>query len=171
MSLKTTKKGNMVMLLTFTGMQLGMYEVTKASKTKLAIEGKKGELIFDRATGVQTNVVEGKERYANKIVSEADAAKLPDPVKKPKKTKKVAKPVEVEEEFIDEDEFDEVVEEAEATIDYTTMTVDELKAAAKENGIKISGKKKADLVAELQALATEDTDDEDEFDDDEFEEI
>lgn len=70
-TLKNAKVGDKVTMLTFTGMNLGQFEITKASKTKLAIMTKKGtQAEFSRETGAQTNA--NNPKYANKIVDPID---------------------------------------------------------------------------------------------------
>lgn len=65
------KKGDKVILKGFTGIKLGVFEVTSATKKTVSITKKNGdELIFDRKTGRQTNVEEGKERFANSIIAD-----------------------------------------------------------------------------------------------------
>ena len=130
-TLKTAKVGDKVTMLTFTGMNLGQFEITKAGKTKIAIVKKDGtQAEFSRETGIQTNA--SNEKYANKVVDPIPEPEKKAPAKKAEKTtekaeekkpeKKAAKPekkvekVEIEddsEEFEDDDldddfeEFDE----------------------------------------------------------------
>ena len=83
-TLKTAKVGDKVTMLTFTGMNLGQFEVAKAGKTKIAIIKKDGtQAEFSRETGIQTNAANPK--FANKIV---DA--IAEPAKPEKKA--AAKP-------------------------------------------------------------------------------
>lgn len=87
-TLKTAKVGDKVTMLTFTGMNLGQFEVAKAGKTKIAIIKKDGtQAEFSRETGIQTNAANPK--FANKIV---DA--IAEPVKPEKKATKPAKKAE-----------------------------------------------------------------------------
>ena len=75
-TLKTAKVGDKVTMLTFTGMNLGQFEITKAGKTKIAIMKKDGtQAEFSRETGLQTNATNAK--YANKVVDP-----IPEPEKK-----------------------------------------------------------------------------------------
>lgn len=84
-TLKTAKVGDKVTMLTFTGMNLGQFEVTKANKTKIAILKKDGtEAVFSRETGIQTNSENPK--YANKVVDP-----IPEPEKKAPAKKAVKK--------------------------------------------------------------------------------
>ena len=123
-TLKNAKVGDKVSMLTFTGMNLGQFEITKAGKTKIAIMKKDGtQAEFSRETGVQTNA--NNPKYANKVVdpipetAKADkkapakksAAKKEEakgeakPTKKaPAKTTKKTEKVEIPE---DADDFDE----------------------------------------------------------------
>lgn len=176
------KKGNMVALLGFTGMNLGEYKVTAADKTEISIETKKGTLTFSRKTGVQTNVEKGKERFANKICLPEDApekidrnaAKKAEPKKEDKKAKKDEKPAkkavkkpepEPEDEDDDDDEDDD-------RPDFSEMTVAELIEYAEENDIDLSelskkDLKKADKIIPVIEAALDDDDD----DDDDYEEV
>lgn len=145
------KKGDTVILCGFTGIKLGVFEVTAATKKTLTITKKNGdEMIFDRKTGKQINVEEGKEKYANRIIEDDGSYVAPTRSgAKKKATKKPAKkqPEPVEE---DEDEADEDEEEEEP-----------VKKPAKKAAAKAPAKK--------APVVEEDEDDED--DDDEFEEI
>lgn len=112
MSLANVTKGEAVVLLGFTGIRLADVKIKAATKTELTVEKADGTLmIFDRKTGVQKNVVEGKEKYANKIVHPDDAPapkekKAKAPAKKAP-AKKAAPVVEEEDEEDDEEEEDE----------------------------------------------------------------
>lgn len=137
------KKGDTVILCGFTGMKMGVFEVTAATKKTLTITKANGdELIFDRKTGKQINVAEGKEKYANRIIEDDGSYVAPTRTgsKNKKSTKKVPKKSEPAVEDEDEDEEEEVKPAK--------------KAAAKKPA------KKAPVVEE-----------DDEDDDDEFEEI
>ena len=124
MSLKNVKKGDNVILCGFTGIKLGVFEVQKATEKSITLEKKDGTLMtFSRKTGKQTNVEEGKEKYANKIIEDDGSYVAPQRKKakksddeKPKKkktskktTKKVEEPKPTEDDFEDEDfeDFDE----------------------------------------------------------------
>ena len=147
------KKGDTVILCGFTGIKLGVFEVTAATKKTLTITKKNGdEMIFDRKTGKQINVEEGKEKYANRIIEDDGSYVAPTrsgakkkAAKKP--AKKQPEPVEEDE---DEDEADDEEEEEPKPVKKPAK-----KAAAKK------ATKKAPVVEE----------DEDDEDDDEFEEI
>lgn len=146
------KKGDTVILCGFTGIKLGVFEVTAATKKTLTLTKANGyELIFDRKTGKQINVEEGKEKYANRIIEDDGSYVAPTRSgAKKKATKKPAKkqpdPVEDDE---DEDEADDEEEEEPKPV----------KKPAKKAAKKAT--KKAPVVEE----------DEDDEDDDEFEEI
>lgn len=115
MSLKDVKKGDSVILKGFTGIKLGVFEVVKASEKTLTVEKKDGTLMtFSRKSGKQTNVEEGKEKYANSIM-EDDGSYVPpqrkkkaendeEPKAKKKAAKKAKKKEEPEEELEDDDE-------------------------------------------------------------------
>lgn len=145
------KKGDSVILKGFTGIKLGVFEVSAATKKTLTITKRNGdEMIFDRKTGKQVNVEEGKEKYANSIMEDDGSYVAPSTKgaakKAPKKTPaKKSAPVE------DDDEDDEEEEEEPKTV----------KKPTKKTG-KASAKK---------APVVEEDDDEDDEDDDDFEEI
>lgn len=103
-TLKTAKVGDKVTMLTFTGMNLGQFEIAKAGKTKLAIIKKDGtQAEFSRETGIQTNA--NNPKYANKIVDPIDDTATKAPAKPAKKaeTKKTAK-AETKVEEVEEEE-------------------------------------------------------------------
>ena len=143
------KKGDSVILKGFTGIKLGVFEVSGATKKTLTITKRNGEeMIFDRKSGKQINVEEGKERYANSIMEDDGSYVAPSTKGAAKKTaakkpSKKAAPVE-------EDEEDEEEEEAPAK-----------KTPAKKSGKKAPAKK---------PVVEEDDEDEDE-DDEDYEEI
>lgn len=148
-----SKKGDSVILKGFTGIKLGVFEVTSATKKTVTITKRNGdELIFDRKTGKQTNVEEGKEKYANSIMEDDGSYVAPSTkgAAKKKAAKKPAKPAPVEDDEDDEDEADEDEEEEPKPVKKPAK-----KAPAKKPA------KKAPVVEE----------DEDDEDDDEFEEI
>lgn len=93
-TLKNAKVGDKVTMLTFTGMNLGQFEITKAGKTKIAIQKKDGtQAEFSRETGLQTNA--NNPKYANKIVDPIDEAapkaEKKAPAKKAEKSEAPAK--------------------------------------------------------------------------------
>ena len=112
------KKGSKVILKGFTGIKLGVFEVTSVTKKTATITKKNGdELIFDLKTGKQTNVAEGKEKYANSIIEDDGSYVAPNTQKKPAKptkksapAKKAAKKAEPEEDE-DEDDYEDMDEE------------------------------------------------------------
>lgn len=144
-----SKKGDSVILKGFTGIKLGVFEVTAATKKTVTITKRNGdEMIFDRKTGKQTNVEEGKEKYANSIMEDDGSYVAPSTrgaAKKSAPAKKAAKPTPVEEDDEDEEE-DEEEEEP-------------VKKPAKKAAAKKPAKKAAPVVEE------------DDEDDDDFEEI
>ena len=156
-----SKKGDKVILKGFTGIKLGVFEVAAATKKTVTVMKRNGdEMIFDRKTGKQTNVEEGKEKYANSIIEDDGSYVAPatkGAAKKKAAAKKPAKPAPVED---DEDE-DEDEEDDEDEEEAPAPKKSGKKAAAKTPAKK-SGKKAAPVVEE---------DDEDEDDEDEFEEI
>lgn len=124
MSLKNLKKGDKVIMKSFTGMPLGVFTIAKATDKNITVQKSNGELrVFSRKTGQQLNIEEGKERYANSIIEDdgsyvnplekAKKAKKSEKTKTAKKAKKAKKvePVEELDELDDEDEFEDFDEE------------------------------------------------------------
>lgn len=123
MSLKNVKKGDNVILKGFTGIKLGVFAVEKATDKSITIIKKDGsKMIFDKKTGKQQNVEEGKEKYANSIMEDDGSYVAPNrtgakkkskkkaeeeekPAKKSKK--KVEEPEEDEEDIDDDEDFEE----------------------------------------------------------------
>lgn len=160
MSIANLKKGDSVILKGFTGIKLGVFQVTAATKKTVTILKKNGdEMIFDRKTGKQTNVEEGKEKYANSIMEDDGSYVAPATRGASKKSskkvpaKKTPAPVDSDE---DEDDEDEELDEEPKPTKKTSK-----KPAAKP-AAKKAGKKAAPVV---------DDEDDDEDDDDDFEEI
>lgn len=112
-----SKKGDKVILKGFTGIKLGVFEVVSATKKTITINKKNGdELVFDRKTGRQVNVEEGKEKYANSVMEDDGSFVAPSTrgaSKKAvaKKSAKKAPPVED-----DDDEYEEDEEEDEEPV-------------------------------------------------------
>lgn len=110
-----SKKGDKVILKGFTGIKLGVFEVVSCTKKTVTINKKNGdELVFDRKTGRQINVEEGKEKYANSIIEDDGSFVAPSTRGASKKKAKAAaksKPAPVEEDDEDEEEDDEEEEE------------------------------------------------------------
>lgn len=145
------KKNDKVILKGFTGIKLGVFEVVSATKKTITINKKNGdELIFDRKTGKQINVEEGKEKYANSIMEDDGSFVAPSTKgatkKSAKKPVKKAKPEPEEDEDFEDDEDDE----------------DEEPVKPAKKPAKKAAKKPAKKVVE---------EDDDDYDDDEFEEI
>ena len=116
-----SKKGDKVIVKGFTGIKLGVFEVASATKKTITVNKKNGdEMIFDRKTGRQVNVEEGKEKYANSVMEDDGSFVAPSTRGASKKAavKKAAKakpaPVEddEDEEEEDEDEDEEPVKPA-----------------------------------------------------------
>lgn len=148
------KKGDKVILKGFTGIKLGVFEVASTTKKTVTILKRNGdELIFDRKTGKQVNVAEGKEKYANSIIEDDGSFVAPSTkgAAKRKSTKKPAPQPDEDEDIEDEDIDDE---EDEPQPKKVTKKSKKTPAPAKK------GKKPAPIVE----------DDEDE-DDDDFEEV
>lgn len=105
------KKGDKVILKGFTGIKLGVFEIASATKKTVTVIKKNGdEMIFDRKTGRQVNVEEGKEKYASSIMEDDGSFVAPSTRGASRKAaaKKAAKakPAPAEEEA-DEDEEEE----------------------------------------------------------------
>ena len=107
-TIKGIKKGDKFTIVSFTGMNLGQYEVTAVSKTQFKTVKSDGtELVFNRKDGTQANAK--NEKYANKAVDLMDAPerKAPAPKKVDKKAAKKAEDKKVEkEELPAEEDFD-----------------------------------------------------------------
>lgn len=148
------KKGDKVILKGFTGIKLGVFEVVAATKKTATINKRNGdEMVFDKATGKQINVEEGKEKYASSIMEDDGSYVAPATrgASKKKEAKKPAKKAKVEEPEDDEEEEEEEEDEAPAP-----------KKSSKKPA-KASKKSK-------KPVEVEDEEDEEE-DEDEFEEI
>lgn len=113
MSLKNIKKGDSVIVKGFTGIKLGVFTVAKATEKTITVEKKDGSLlIFSKKDGKQTNVEEGKEKYANSVMEDDGSYTAPSRGrKKAKKPEKQEEPVEEELEDFDDDEEDDDFEE------------------------------------------------------------
>lgn len=104
------KKGDKVILKGFTGVKLGLFVVDSATKKTVTVIKRNGdEMVFDRKTGRQINVEEGKERYANFLMEDdgsyvAPATRGASKRKKADKEATKGKKAEVEDEEEDEDE-------------------------------------------------------------------
>lgn len=103
------KKGDKVILKGFTGIKLGVFVIDSTTKKTVTILKKNGdEMIFDRKTGTQVNVEEGKERYANSIIEDDGSFVAPSTQsaskRKAVKAKAKQKPEEPED---DEEDFEE----------------------------------------------------------------
>ena len=140
------KKGEKVILKGFTGIKLGVFPVESTTKKTITVLKKNGdEMVFDRKTGKQINVDEGKEKYANSIIPDDGSFVAPSTAGAKRKSTKKATKVQTKV----EDEADEENEECE----------DEAPAKKSKKTPKKSPKKAAPV-----------EDDEDD-DDDEFEEV
>ena len=106
----TAKKGDSIIVKGFTGMKLGVFEVASANKSTVTVMKNNGdELIFDRKSGKQTNITEGKERFANTAMD--DDGSYVAPTRPAKKKAAPAKAKEVEELPDDDDEGEEEEDE------------------------------------------------------------
>lgn len=103
-TIKGIKKGDKFTMVSFTGMNLGQYEVTAVSKTQFkAVKADGTELIFNRADGTQANA--NNPKYANKAVDLMDAPERKAPTPRKAETKKATK-VETKELPAEDDGFD-----------------------------------------------------------------
>lgn len=151
------KKGDTVILCGFTGIKLGVFEVTAATKKTLTLTKANGdELIFDRKTGKQINVEEGKEKYANRIIE--DDGSYVAPTRSGAKKKAAKKPAKKQPEPVEEDEDEDEADDEE----------EEEPKPVKKPAKKAAPKAPAKKPAKKAPVVEEDEDDED---DDEFEEI
>ena len=112
MSLKNIKKGDTVIVKGFTGIKLGVFTVAKATEKTITIEKKDGNLmIFSKTDGKQTNVEEGKEKYANSVMENDGSYVKPNSGGRKKKAAKATKPAKPakkpEPEEVEEEEFDD----------------------------------------------------------------
>ena len=102
------KKGDKVIVKGFTGIKLGVFSVESTTKKTITVLKKNGdEMIFDRKTGKQVNVEEGKEKYANSIMEDDGSYVAPSTkaaAKKKAAKKAAAKSKAVEDEDEDEEE-------------------------------------------------------------------
>lgn len=111
-----SKKGDKVIVKGFTGIKLGVFEVASVTKKTITVNKRNGdEMIFDRKTGRQVNVEEGKEKYANSVMEDdgsfvAPSTRGANKKAAAKKTAKV-KPAPVENDEDVEDDEDEEEEE------------------------------------------------------------
>ena len=142
------KKGEKVILKGFTGIKLGVFEVASTTKKTITVLKRNGdEMVFDRKTGKQVNVEEGKERYASSIMEDDGSYVAPSTAgakrKKAAKAAAKAKPEPEEEEDEEEEEVD-------------------------EEPVKKPSKKKAAAKKSSKKPVEDEDDDED---DDEFEEV
>lgn len=150
------KKGEKVILKGFTGIKLGVFEVASTTKKTITILKKNGdEMVFDRKTGKQVNIEEGKERYANSIMEDDGSYVAPSTVSAKRKKAKKAAPKAKAKAEVEADEEDEDEEEEEAP-------------KAKKSSKK-SSKKPAKKPAKKPVV--EDDDEDEGEDEDEYEEI
>ena len=116
MSLKSIKKGDSVIIKGFTGIKLGVFTVAKATDKTITVEKKDGNLmIFSKKDGKQTNVEDGKEKYANTVMEDDGSYVKPNSGKRKKTDKKPAKkaakkeePEDIEDDFDEDDDFEEL---------------------------------------------------------------
>lgn len=110
------KKGDKVILKGFTGIKLGVFEIAAATKKTVTVIKKNGdEMIFDRKTGRQVNVEEGKEKYANSIME--DDGSFVAPSTRGASRKKAAKKAAPKADPVEDDEDEEVEEDEEEEVE------------------------------------------------------
>ena len=153
MSIQNAKKGDSVILCGFTGIKLGVFTITSATKKTVTLTKANGdELVFDRKTCKQINVEEGKEKYANKIIEDDGSYVAPSRSGGKKTSKKATSKKQPAPAAADDEDEDEEEDEEEAP--------KPKKPSKKAAPVKKPSKKAAPVVE----------DDEDD-DDDDFEEI
>lgn len=173
------KKGDQVILKGFTGVKLGVFPVDSVTKKTVTVLKRNGdEMIFDRKTGKQVNVVEGKERYANSIIEDDGSYVAPSTKGAAKKaakanTKKAKPEPEDDEEDDEEEETPKKSKKVAKKSAKKAVPVEEDEDEDEEDEddeepapVKKSSKKPAKKAAKKPV--EEDDDDED---DDEFEEV
>lgn len=94
--LKALKKGDKVILHMFTGMSVGIKEITAADAKTVTINTRIGDTKFSKKTGLQVEPAPKQEKYAN-FITEDDGSFVPPQHKKksegkPKKSKKTEEP-------------------------------------------------------------------------------
>lgn len=105
------EKGSKVILCGFTGIKLGVFEVTKADKKTIEITKADGTVLkFSAETLVQVGLPEEKRKYANTIME--DDGSYVKPERKKKAVKEKAKAPKKAKKVVDEDD-DEDYEDAE----------------------------------------------------------
>lgn len=151
------KKGDKVIVKGFTGIKLGVFEVESATKKTLTVLKKNGdEMVFDKKTGKQINIEEGKEKYANSVME--DDGSFVAPSTKGATRKKAAKAATKKKSAPEPDPEDEEDDDDEEE--------DEEPRPAKK-----SSKKSAKKPVKKSKKSKDDDDDEDEDDEDDFEEV
>ena len=167
------KKGDQVILKCFTGIKLGVFPVDSVTKKTVTVLKRNGdEMIFDRKTGKQVNVDEGKERYANSIIEDDGSYVAPSTKGASKKAAKAntkkAKPEPEDDEEDDEEEEETPKKSAKkaAPVEEDEDEDEEDEDDEEPAPVKKSSKKPAKKAAKKPV--EEDDDDED---DDEFEEV
>lgn len=110
------KKGDKVIVKGFTGIKLGVFPVESTTKKTITVLKKNGdEMIFDRKTGKQVNVEEGKEKYANSIMEDDGSYVAPSTkgAAKKKAAKKAATKSKIDEDYDEDEDIDDEDEDDE----------------------------------------------------------
>lgn len=172
------KKGDKVILKGFTGIKLGVFPIESATKKTLTVLKKNGdEMVFDRKTGKQVNVEEGKEKYASSIIPDDGSFVAPSTVgAKRKKSTKAKVKTKAEEAIEEEDEEEEAPKKPAKKAKKSSKKappVDEEEEKDEEEDEEPTPAKKAAKKAKKSDPEPEEDDEEDEEEeeDDEFEEV
>lgn len=177
-------KGDKVILKGFTGIKLGVFPVASTTKKTITVLKKNGdEMVFDRKTGKQVNVEEGKEKYANSIIPDDGSFVAPSTVgAKRKSAKKATKAKTKVEDEADEDDEEDDEDEAPKKSKKAAKKPAKKSAPVEDDGdeyedddeddepapVKKSVKKGKKAAKKGKKAAADDDEDDD---DDEFEEV
>lgn len=66
-NLRNDEAERLINVRAFTGMLIGSFKVEEETATTIIVNTAKGVMEFDKETGKQTNMPQGKERYANRM--------------------------------------------------------------------------------------------------------
>lgn len=153
------KKGDKVIVKGFTGIKLGVFEVESVTKKTLTVLKKNGdEMVFDKKTGKQINVEEGKEKYANSVME--DDGSFVAPSTKGATRKKAAKAATKKKSAPEPDPEDEEDEDEDEEEDEEPRPAKKTSKKPAKKSVKKSKKSK-----------DEDDDEDEDEDEDDFEEV
>lgn len=163
-------KGDKVILKGFTGIKLGVFPVASTTKKTITVLKKNGdEMVFDRKTGKQVNVKEGKEKYANSIIPDDGSFVAPSTAgakrKSSKKATKAKAAAEVDEDEEDEEETPKKSKKAaKKSVKKPAPIEDEDEDEDDEPApVKKAAKKSNKSASKTKKVIAEDEDDDDEF--------